>query len=174
MTSSLVVGPLQGYRYWYAKWHGDQPVLQSVYRPTIWPAEGALRATCEARPGSLSAWVRRVLARRTETHPAPAWGCGCGVYSLTRLKADEHPELLPQAPQRGPFDRGVHVVGAVLLWGRVIQHADGYRAEYARPVKLLTVPALVRGRGAQSLLDAVAERYAIHLVTRVEELMCPA
>lgn len=175
MTPSLVVGPLRGYRYWQVKWHGDQPVLRSLYRSTIWPAEGPLRATCEKRPGSLASWVRSLLSSRAETHSTPQWGCGCGIYALTRLDTDEPLEMSPQVYQRGLFERVVHVVGVVQLWGRVIQHEQGYRAEYARPLRVLTVPSHARvSRSAShdiaSLLDAVAQRYSIQLVTRVEEL----
>jgi hypothetical protein len=84
-------------------------------------------------------------------------------------------EMSPQVYQRGLFERVVHVVGTVLLWGRVIQHEHGYRAEYARPLKLLTVPPLVRvshseSRDIDRLLDAVAQRYSMQLVARTEEL----
>jgi hypothetical protein len=56
------------------------------------------------------------------------------------------------------------------LWGRVVQHDRGYRAEYARPLRLLTIPSLVRVRDAEGLLEAVARRYRIPLVASAEEL----
>lgn len=179
MTPLLVVGPLRGYRYWQVKWHSDQAVLRSLYRPTIWPAEGPLRATCEKRPGSLASWVRSLFSSHPETHVTPQWGCGCGIYALTRLDTDEPLEMSPQVYQRGLFERVVHVVGVVQLWGRVIQHEQGYRAEYARPLKLLTVASRTRvsrsaSRDIESLLDAVAQRYSIQLVTRVEDLTSAA
>jgi hypothetical protein len=64
----------------------------------------------------------------------------------------------------------------VLLWGRVIQHEHGYRAEYARPLKLLAIPDLLRGRKIRPLIEAVAQRYAIEVVSDVGELTrrCPA
>lgn len=174
MTPPLVVGPLQGYRCWRVEWHGDEPVLRSLYYSTPWPARGPLRAACENRPGPLVAWMRRFLSHATATHPAPTWGCRCGIYGLTRLDGEEHLEMSPQVCQHGLFGRSIQVFGVVLLWGRLIQHEHGYRAEYARPVRLLTVPAFVRGRETQSLLEAVADRYAVDLVTCVEKLTCPA
>jgi hypothetical protein len=86
------------------------------------------------------------------------------------LQQDEALELSPQLYQRGPLDRVLRVAGVVQLWGRVVQHEHGYRAEYARPLKLLTVPSLMRSRDAEALLEAIAERYAIQRVTRVEDL----
>jgi hypothetical protein len=61
-------------------------------------------------------------------------------------------------------------LGVVLLWGRVIQHTDGYRAEYARPLKLLRVPAQRHADRVNTLLDAIAERYTIRIVTRATDL----
>ena len=72
-------------------------------------------------------------------------------------------------PGRDP-ERGAVALGVVLLWGRVIQHAHGYRAEYARPLKILKIARPHRARGVDSLLDAVAQRYAVQIVTRAEEL----
>ena len=170
MTSSLVIGPLQAYRCWRVEWQGKLPVLGSLFQPTVWPAAHPLRATCEKRPGSLAAWFRRRFFRPMETHSAPTWNCECGVYGLADFKQDENLELSPHFHQRGPLDRVIRVAGVVQLWGRVVQHEHGYRAEYARPLKLLTVPSLARSRDAEGLLDAIAERYAIRLVTRVEDL----
>jgi len=47
VTSQLVVGPLQGYRWWCVEPEGGQPVLRSFYYATPWPAEGP-QASCEA------------------------------------------------------------------------------------------------------------------------------
>lgn len=170
MTPSLVVGPLQAYRCWHVNWHGDQPVLRSIYNTTLWPVDEPLRATCQKGPASLTAWVRSLFSRHAKTaaHPAPTWGCHCGIYGLSHLDGDEL-ESSPQTSPRGP-DRGLAVLGVVLLWGRVIQHKHGYRAEYARPLRLLAVPPQFHAHDASNLVDAVAQRYAIELVTRVEEL----
>ena len=170
MTSPLVIGPLQAYRCWRVEWQDKLPVLGSLFHSTVWPAASPLQATCEKRPGSVVAWVRRRFFRPVETHAAPAWNCECGVYGMADLKQDENLELSPQFYQRGPLDRVMRVAGVVQLWGRVVQHEHGYRAEYARPLKLLAVPPLARLRDTESLLEAIAERYAIQLVTRVEDL----
>jgi len=170
MSSFLVIGPLQAYRSWRVEWQGTLPVLGSLFRSTVWPPTGPLRATCEKRPGSLVEWFRRRFRRPIESHSVPDWNCECGVYGLADLKHDESLEISPQFYQRGPLDRVVRVVGVAQLWGRVVQHEHGYRAEYARPLTLLAVPPLTRIRDAERLLDAVARRYAIRLVTRIGDL----
>ena len=170
MTSSLIIGPLQAYRCWRMEWQGKLPVLGSLYHSTVWPPANPLRATCEKRPSSLAAWIRRRFFRPLETHAAPAWKCECGIYAFAGLQEDAALELPPQFYQRGPLDRVIRVAGVVQLWGRVVQHRHGYRAEYARPLKVLAGPPPTRIRDAEDLLDAIAERYAIQLVTCVEDL----
>jgi hypothetical protein len=172
MTPLLVVGPLQAYRYWRVEWHEGEPVLGSVYRATRWPTAGPLRATCERPPDHLAAWIRGLLSCSTAPpHPAPTWGCVCGIYALNPSEGEAWQALMPQVEQQGP-EPLMHVAGVVQLWGRVIQHEQGYRAEYARPLRLLADPSLVATSQIRHLLAAVAQQYGIPLVTRAEELPC--
>jgi hypothetical protein len=84
--------------------------------------------------------------------PAPVYGCGCGIYALKapeaalecaqmarRDLAKLFPDLkLPPGPmcltdlKRPP---GL-AWGAVKIWGRIIEHESGYRAEFAYPSSL--------------------------------------
>lgn len=93
---------------------------------------------------------------------------------MSRLEDEEELKISPHICQRGPLDRVLRVAGVAQLWGRVVQHDRGYRAEYAQPLRLLTIPSLVRARDTDGLLGAVAERYRIPLVTRAEDLGCAA
>ena len=169
MTAPLVVRPLQAYRYWRLDREGGQPVLRSLYYATLWPAHGPLQASCEAAPCRLAAWVRQVLSWSGGRRGAPNWGCQGGIYACTGLDPAAAVELSPQ-PQRGLLVESWPVVGAVLLWGHVIQHEHGYRAEYARPLTLCAPPAQLRGRETRALIEAVAHRYAIELESDVTEL----
>jgi hypothetical protein len=171
-AAPLVVGPLRGYRYWCAEWEEGQPVLRSLYHSTRWPVQGPLHATCEKRPSTFGAWIRHLVSSQPEeTHAAPAGVCNCGIYALTQWDAIEPQALLPPVCHHPGLER--YVFGLVLLWGRVIQHGHGYRAEYARPLRLLTTSLRARSDGIRSLLDAVTTCYGIPLVTRVEELSAP-
>jgi hypothetical protein len=152
------------------EWQGALPVLGSLFHSTAWPPTAPLRAACEKRRNSLVEWLRRRLHRPRACHAAPQWDCECGVYGMVDLKQDEDLEASPQFYQRGPLDRVLRVVGVANLWGHVVQHEHGYRAEYARPVAVLAVPSLTRLRDAEALLDAVAHRYAVRVVTRVGDL----
>lgn len=67
---------------------------------------------------------------------------------------------------------GDTILGEVGLWGRVIEHEHGFRAEYAYPIRLVwraptTMPGFPRPVGALRRLQALADEYGIPLT--VEE-----
>ncbi len=156
----VVIGPIRAYRSWYMRWHAGVPTLQSLYRSTVWPYEGPLQAGCERH----CTWVSRAwrsLRGRTAAHACPRSPCGCGIYAVTRLDLEGDPAVY--------LAEGIQVAGSVLLWGRVIQHTSGYRAEYARPLRLLAMPKLSPNK--RVLLDRVAEQYGVSVVDHARELL---
>jgi hypothetical protein len=54
----------------------------------------------------------------------PGWDCPCGIYAM------KQPRQVPDSK------RGSIIVGKVALWGRVVEHEDGYRASNARIAEL--------------------------------------
>ncbi len=73
-------------------------------------------------------------------HPkekVPDWSCSCGVYATKEY------------PGRSSRD-GRYVTGLTALYGKVIEHKDGYRAEKARIVRL-----------NHPFLPSIARRYRI-------------
>ena len=60
--------------------------------------------------------------RRNPRHAPPESACGCGIYALH--------EPIDQAIWPG------HVIGAVVAWGSLQVHLDGFRAQYARPIAI--------------------------------------
>ncbi len=72
----------------------------------------------------------------------PAWGCECGIYALRTYEAAEARARPSNGfvltfgfrPLTGAESR--QVWGSVKLWGRVIEHAGGFRAEFAYPSEL--------------------------------------
>jgi len=82
-------------------------------------ASGLLQSTAQE-----DIWLpREAFHARCWSHAdCPSEDCDCGIYSM-----------------RGPEDFGdaeMGVVGEVYLWGKVIEHEDGYRAEFAYPKEL--------------------------------------
>lgn len=111
--SELVVGPILAARAWSVR--GGR--LWSTSAPTPWPIREALEARCLS-PGNL-------LSRRRGNHEAPVRTCNCGIWGM----AD--PADLPP---------GGAAVGAVKLWGRVIEGTKGWRAQFAYPAALVGDP----------------------------------
>jgi hypothetical protein len=80
-----------------------------------------------------SAWPARrplVASCGSQDHRPPGDRCGCGLYAV----AD------PGVLEWGPSDH--EVLGAVALWGRVVEGTRGWRASHGYPRFLLTGPAI--------------------------------
>lgn len=103
--------PIEGWRAWRLMRTADGGVtLGSLFSPEErWPARRAMRAVC-AVEGSY--------------HRAPAAECRCGYYAYA------HRERLAGASRRAA------VIGSVSMWGSVVGHDFGYRAEFAYPQRL--------------------------------------
>jgi hypothetical protein len=117
--------PVLGWRAWRLERRNGRLCLVSLTRPDAWPPMDALQARCD----------------RGQHASTPAAACSCGIY------ATREPEDLPRA---GITGYGVAVVGAIAMWGRVVEHTSGARSEKAYPVRLRLVcgDCLVTGRGA--------------------------
>jgi hypothetical protein len=84
---------------------------------------------------------------------APVWDCSCGFYAYKTDASLSTSEYLA-------ISRGLTVGGRVALWGRVVDHELGYRAEHAYPQVLY-----LRGdRRYDELIRRLADRYAIECV----------
>jgi hypothetical protein len=132
----LFAGSVHGLRTWgVIGWHGE-PRLAAAFDGSRWSAGGQpTRAACSARGG----------------HPAPAGGCSCGLYAL-HPRPDSAHEIVSEL--EGQFDGGT-CLGLVEAWGRVEVHADGFRAERARPLALLLLSSQ-RGSGYEATVRRLA------------------
>ena len=111
------ISPVVGYRVW--QW--DATGLRSL-NGEKWFAHQPLSAVCRADAcGSISG-----LSKATH-NPAelPYFNCTCGVYAARTM---EH------LRQCGYKKFGVH--GEVYLWGTVVEHERGWRAQFAYPKTL--------------------------------------
>jgi preprotein translocase subunit YajC len=111
------ISPVVGYRVW--QW--DAVGLKSL-NGELWVPSQPLSAICRAdRSGSIAGLSK-------STHNAaelPFFKCTCGVYAA---KTTEH------LRQCGYTRFGVH--GEVYLWGTVVEHERGWRAQFAYPKAL--------------------------------------
>ena len=112
--------PIVGYRAWRWKATG----LQSL-NGQPWLPGRPLAAGCGPPAGT-------IVGRAEAVHGAdelPHSDCTCGVYAAKNL---EH------LRQIGYERRGIH--GEVYLWGTVVEHKLGWRAQFAYPKKLFLPP----------------------------------
>ncbi len=140
-----------------------EPVARPVvgFRRWIPTGSGALLSTTEALSGGdravLAPQARRAWARAAAA--AQAWcsargraglcdqpaACACGLHAYS-------------APRHWHEHGFVH--GAVVAWGRIVVHEDGFRAQYARPVAFLESPA--------EWLRPIADRYGVPVLGEAE------
>jgi hypothetical protein len=120
-------------RTWWLAWRASAPaplLLPVVAGGRPWPIRHPARAVC----------------RRHRRHAVPAADCACGLHATDdegRLRRTRTPG----------------VIGTVAMWGRVVQHDRGYRAELAYPQRLrLTCFLCVVDRGLESERPAFAAR----------------
>ena len=157
MSVEPVAQPLVGFRHWGAKrgglYSGIFVAGKFVPNPALgmvapragqmpWPTDHDRFAKCFALRG----------------HDAPYRDCNCGWAAYYTL---------PEEPDLPAIEC---VWGAVVAWGKIVEHETGFRAEYARPLALLDRkhPADSRERGLR--LQNAAETYNIPLLARDELL----
>ena len=111
MIMDIELGSVIGYRGWSIGIRpGNPPILLSL-NGTEWPY-GTIEAACPIHGGE-------------DRHIVPMRGCRCGIYAMT-----DQVRLYTSSFLIYP------VVGKVELFGKVIEHQYGYRAQYARVVSL--------------------------------------
>jgi hypothetical protein len=126
----LIPGPLYGLRTWRVVAEDGVERLAAPHRGTTWVPGDWLEASCEH-------------------HAAPAAGCDCGVHAW-------HPR---RASARRVLSTRFEVPGIVEADGAIEVHAEGFRAERARPYALVLTP----GRNAGQI-RRLADEYGVEVV----------
>ena len=151
--------PAIGYRLWYADLYDGLTRfrLQSLLAETLWPFRERLEASCERRLAARAHWRLRQLG--VPRHPAPASDCSCGAHAYHDLES-----MMLQVQRLGHFrplgDRRILVGGAVLSWGKLVIHPEGFRAQFARPLALCLVDPTAPP-SARDQVGRVAAAYAV-------------
>ena len=115
------ISPVVGYRVW--QWNATG--LKSL-NGEPWLQGQPLPAGCRAAArGTIVGCAKAVH----DSHELPHSDCTCGVYAA---KNREH------LRQFGYEGRGIH--GEVYLWGTVVEHKLGWRAQFAYPKNLFLPP----------------------------------
>ena len=114
----MVREPIVGWRQWNFMY---PHFLANLGNDTIYVPREKIEARCEQTDHS--------------EQQAPHMTCMCGIYAYK-----EKPRLLREI--RHIYSGLRLVYGEVNLWGKVIEHEDGYRAQFAYPKRLWCTPAI--------------------------------
>ena len=118
MSIPDLISPIVGYRVWTWNTLGLKSLCGELWRPGQ-----SLAARCKA-----STVVGRDKGM-DYVHNAPHEACTCGIYAVKTL----------QHFLSAGYDRyGIH--GEVYLWGNVVEHELGYRAQFAYPTNFALPP----------------------------------
>jgi hypothetical protein len=132
--------PIVGFRCWKARTANGSVRLTSIYKDAPWNARGPNDAACDLGT----------------QHTAPSLRCSCGLYACYSLR---------EAAYRSIGDE--IVFGAVLGWGRVYLHENGWRAQTAQVVCFTSIGlprvrdlAVAAAAGLPLLPSSSVETYA--------------
>jgi hypothetical protein len=141
------IEPILAWRIWRLRSDADrgvmEPLLESCVYGDAWAPREPFVAACVA-------------------HARPTPACGCGIYAVTtRTTALEWAHWAQSAlPQ--PI-----VVGRVQLWGRILPHSFGYRAELAYPYELeVLADDMLDEAEARSLARMLRDAYLVDIAQR--------
>ncbi len=125
VPTSSSIEPVEGWRIWNVEeGPGGPSLLPAGSGVNAWAPRRATRARCGAPT---------ILSLGRGPHRAPALDCRCGLYAARSLEVFDRPRPAWPPPP---------VVGKVALWGTVIEHEHGWRAEFAYPSRLGLVCAM--------------------------------
>jgi hypothetical protein len=124
--------PIIAYRIWKVSPEGR---LSTAYRNSgKWPWMKPYSASCDKvhvaanNRSPYDPFFITALGVDTTTvadHDGPHFDCTCGLYGYKTVKCLE--QTFPQ------YYTTNCVLGRVALWGKIVEHKDGYRAEYGYP-----------------------------------------
>jgi hypothetical protein len=139
----LSLEPVVGWRVWALERIDGTLRLRSVTRSDHWPPNEAMEAKCDRHQGS--------------TRPSDR--CSCGLYAAAS------PEDLARS---GVFSNATVVVGAMAMWGTVVEHTRGARSRFAYPARLRLAcgPCLAQGHGAVAPLSVIGSSGSLMVVCR--------
>jgi hypothetical protein len=124
----------------WRQWNFMYPhFLANLGNDTIYVPREKIEARCE-QYSTIGTLVDR---KDHSEQPAPHLPCTCGIYAYK-----EKPRLLREIKniysglRLVANNRYVPIYGEINLWGKVIEHEDGYRAQFGYPKRLWCTPAI--------------------------------
>lgn len=117
-----VIEPVTGWRRWSVEMFGNELRSNNGIR---WTPYEKLTAECK----QVTQLYDVLLGRPTEVK-CKGVHCTCGIYAY---KTPEDAKFGENAPRNLGTSSNVDVWGECYLWGRVIEHSRGWRAQFAYP-----------------------------------------
>jgi hypothetical protein len=161
VSKGLIAGPIIAYRFWAVRSQDGDTFLTSLNSPDQrrWMAGMPMQAICSASALGTE--------RRHPRTSAPDPTCRCGLYALKQPR--EYPDRWVDGA-----DSSLRAIaaGQVALWGVVIEHEQGYRAEYAYPVAIWPwrpanlPPGFPWSRSLRRLFQRLGETYGCLVLDR--------
>lgn len=154
------ITPIVGYRGWTYK----DGFLYSCYRSVKWPMSVALKSEC-IHPTFSSLNEKGIKTKKTDYHAHPTKDCSCGIYALHEFPSSfikDDDGTRHRAPKPWPH---YALSGLVMSWGHIVMGDKGFRAEYSKPVALLSRP---RSKSLQPIIEELAFNYDIDVVNLKE------
>jgi hypothetical protein len=112
-----------GWRAW--RLHKLERKLTGPYLSTkCWPYRAPFRATCDVD--------ERHAHDKRYAHASPSALCKCGIYAMKEQERVHYHE-----------EREI-IYGSVSLWGHIVEHEIGYRAQFGYPKELIIAPYHMR------------------------------
>lgn len=118
--------PIEGWRAWRLRRTEDGLRIAPTTPRPDWEPGVPIHATCS---GAHTREYMIYNPELAEFHRSPEPGCTCGIHAMKD----------PRRLRRSRPGKTAGVIGTVAMWGRVIEHTKGWRAEFAYPARLRLV-----------------------------------
>jgi hypothetical protein len=160
-----LVGYITGLRAWRYVDSGNGWRLQSAVQATLWPPQEHLEAECLVLKITTPMGIY-TQPIRTHPEPPPIEGCKCGYWGLADYNK-VYSQFGTRIMKRVRPNPEQFVYGTIALWGRVLTGTEGWRAQYAYPLALVSEATTLNNRG---MLSRLAETYGISVVKHWPEV----
>lgn len=121
VEEGIRLSPVVGFREWGVKYIKGEFYLASYNNGLVWPYHKEFQAVC----------LDHFYSQQPH-NSIPFYRGVCGIYAL-KERTSLHVGM-PCCTERMIF-----IGGSVDLWGKIIEHKNGYRAQYAYPNTLFRV-----------------------------------
>lgn len=167
----LQVGePLVGHRIWRVERRHGLLVLTGVFHRVHWPHRKQMRARCLtkrmpqvagpfANAGAHGKPSRVNTDHTNHVAPGPK-PHECGIYAVSHEKPENAWGATANVGNVGNLYADI-CTGTVKLWGRIVLHEKGWRAQYAYPHRLTLQPCEANLEHAPLMALELADRYGV-------------